>query len=175
MRVSGLLAKWTLALALISAFLVLGGSIYPDCVPPECPAGALCSPVCSALLLMPGSSLLAWAGLMAVSLAFGLLTIWAVRRPGLTAVLSLAWIASWIALTAWLSDVAGPEMWMHTVAIWNLGFHIRFGGEGYLLIMLPAGVTALLSAFFSVIGMARVAKRDPIPHHGSSAEQPRAL
>src|SRR5439155_1263304 len=81
-----------LALALVSAFLVLGGSIYPECFPPECPEGARCSPVCVAGLLMPGSSPLAWAGLMAASLAFGLLTIGAVRRPALTAILGLTWL-----------------------------------------------------------------------------------
>ena len=162
---------------LLSAFLVLGGSIYPDCLVPECPAGSSCgAPVCAAGLLMPGSSLLAWAFLMSVSLGFGSLTIWAVRRlPVLTAVLGLAWMVAWISLTAWLSDLAGPQMWMHTLALWNPGFHIRFGGEGYLLIMLPAGVTALLSALFSLIGVARVAKRDPIANDRSPAEQPRAL
>ena len=175
MRLSVRLGRWTLALALVSAFLVLGGSIYPECFPPECPEGARCSPVCVAGLLMPGSSPLAWAGLMAASLAFGLLTIGAVRRPALTAILGLTWLAAWISLTAWISDLAGPQMWMHTLVLWNLGFHIRFGGEGYLLIMLPAGVTALLSALFSIIGMAGITKRDAIAHDRSPAEQPRAL
>src|SRR5438132_11632234 len=175
MRLSERLAKGTLVLAVISAFLLLGGSIYPDCFPPECPEGARCSPVCVAGLLMPGSSPLAWAGLMASSLAFGLLTIRAVRRPALTAILGLTWLAAWAALTAWLSDLAGPQMWMHTLVLWNLGFHIRFGGEGYLLIMLPAGVTALLSALFSIIGMAGITKRDPIAHARRPAAQPRAL
>ena len=177
MRLAVPLAKWTLALALISAFLVLGGSIYPDCFVPECPAGSSCgTPVCAAGLLMPGSSLLAWAFLMSVSLGFGLITIWAVRRlPALTAALGLAWMVAWISLTAWISDLAGAQMWMHTLVLWNLGFHIRFGGEGYLLIMLPAGVTALLSALFSIIGMAGITKRDAIAHDCSPAEQPRAL
>src|SRR5438132_1597713 len=107
MRLSVRLGRWTLALALVSAFLVLGGSIYPECFPPECPEGARCSPVCVAGILMPGSSPLAWAGLMAASLAFGLLTIRAVRRPALTAILGLTWLAAWAALTAWLSDLAG--------------------------------------------------------------------
>ena len=84
-------------------------------------------------------------------------------------------MVAWISLTAWISDLAGAQMWMHTLALWNLGFHIRFGGEGYLLIMLPADVTALLSALFSLIGVARVAKRDPIANDRSPAEQPRAL
>ena len=83
-------------------------------------------------------------GLLLVASLFGVLVVQTVRFPAITAALGLEWVAAWGYLIYWLSDI--PDQWVRVQAVWRIGFYIPVGGQGYLWVMVPAGVLAIVAA-----------------------------
>ena len=107
-------------------------------------------PFCRYTEYMGGSNPLAALGLLLVAVAFGMIAVRTIRMPAIVAGLGLEWIAGWGYLAYWLADPT--YHWDRVRLLWRLGFQMPVGGEGYLLLMLPAGLLAVAAGAYASSG-----------------------